>query len=54
MNDAHYEELRLSRELAMAIGQEVEQFGQVVPHSVMAAYTRLLQHYAKEIEEGIQ
>jgi len=54
MNDAHYEEIRLSRELAKEIGQVVEQFGQVVPHSVMAAYTRLLQHYAKEIEEGIQ
>ncbi len=54
MNESHYEEIRLSRELAKEIGQVVEQFGQVVPHSVMAAYTRLLQHYAKEIEEGVQ
>jgi hypothetical protein len=54
MNNAHYEELRLSRELAKAIGQEVESFGQVVPHSVMVAYKNLLQHYAKEIEEGVQ
>lgn len=54
MNDVYYEELKLSRELAKAIGQEVESYGQVVPHSVMVAYTRLLQHYAKEIEEGVQ
>lgn len=54
MNNAHIEELRLSRELAKAIGQELESFGQVIPHSVMVAYRNLLQHYAKEIEEGIQ
>jgi hypothetical protein len=54
MNESHYEEIRLSRELAKAIGQEVEQYGQVVPHSVMVAYKNLLQHYAREIEEGIQ
>jgi hypothetical protein len=54
MTNDYIEEIRLSRELASAIGQEVEQFGQVVPHSVMVAYTRLLKHYAKEIEEGIQ
>lgn len=54
MDEAHYEEIRLSRELAKAIGLEIESFGKVVPHSVMEAYTRLLQHYAREIEEGIQ
>ncbi len=50
MHEAHYEEIRLSRELVKAIGQELES----VPQSVMAAYTKLLQHYAKEIEEGVQ
>ncbi len=54
MNDAHYEEIKLSRELAKAIGQEIESYGQVVPHSVMVAYKNLLQHYAREIEEGVQ
>ena len=54
MNDDYLEEIRLSRELAKAIGQELEQYGQVVPHSVMVAYTNLLKHYAREIEEGIQ
>ena len=54
MNNAYLEEIRLSRELMKAIGQEIEAYGQVVPHSVMVAYNRLLQHYAKEIEEGVQ
>ena len=54
MNSNYIEELRLSRELAKAIGQEIESYGQVVPHSVMVAYKNLLQHYAREIEEGVQ
>lgn len=55
MIDQHYiEELRLSRELANAIAQEYEAFGQVVPHSVLQAYKRLVEHYQKEQEEGVQ
>ena len=52
MNNSHYEELRLSRELAKAIEQEITSFGQVIPHSVYQAYLRLLEHYNREIEEG--
>lgn len=54
MNNDYLEEIRLSRELAKAIGQELESFGQVVPQSVMVAYTNLLRHYAREIENGVQ
>lgn len=43
------EELRLSRELSRAIDQITQQYGQVVPHSVLAAYNKLLQHYEKHI-----
>ena len=53
LNSMHTEELRLSRELAKAIEQELQQFGQVIPHSVLTAYLRLNQHYQKEIEEGV-
>ena len=48
--DPYFEEIRLSRELAKAIGQEVES----IPQSVMVAYTNLLKHYAREIENGVQ
>ena len=54
MNEKDFEEIRLSRELAKAIGQEIESYGQVVPHSVMVAYKNLLEHYAREIEAGVQ
>lgn len=50
MNNDYLEEIRLSRELAKAIGQEVES----IPQSVMVAYTNLLKHYAREIENGVQ
>lgn len=53
MNSNHYEEIRLSRELAKAIEQELQSFGQVIPHSVYTAYLRLKEHYAREIEEGV-
>jgi hypothetical protein len=49
----HYEEIRLSRELANAIEQELQSYGQVIPHSVMQAYQRLKAHYAKQIEAGL-
>lgn len=53
MNPMHLEEIRLSRELAKAIEQELQSFGQVVPHSVYQAYLRLQAHYNKEIDEGV-
>ena len=49
------EEIRLSRALANEIGQITHQYGGVVPHNVMLAYNKLLDHYTKQIEyEGIQ
>lgn len=50
----HYEEIKLSRELAKAIEQELQSFGQVVPHSVYNAYLKLRSHYQWQIENGIQ
>lgn len=49
----YLEEIRLSRALAMAIHQEIDSFGKVVPYSVLEAYNRLKEYYDKEIEEGI-
>jgi hypothetical protein len=55
MTDEMYlEEIRLSRELARAIEQITTQYGGVVPHSVYSAYLRLVEHYQKEMELGIQ
>jgi hypothetical protein len=50
MEKAHYEEIRLSRELVKAIGQE----NPPMSETTQKAYMKLLEHYAKEIEEGIQ
>jgi hypothetical protein len=50
MENAHYEEIRLSRELVKAIGQE----NPPMSEATQKAYMKLLEHYAKEIEEGIQ
>ena len=47
------EEIRLSRELANAIDQEIKSFGKVVPQSVLNAFNRLNEHYRKEMEEGV-
>lgn len=44
------EELRLSRELALAISQEVESWGEVVPRSVMQAYNRLWGFHIKQMQ----
>lgn len=48
----HFEEIRLSRALANAIEQELQAYGQVIPHSVMQAYLRLKEHYERQIENG--
>ena len=50
MEKAHYEEIQLSRELVKAIAQENLPMSELV----QKAYVKLLEHYAKEIEEGIQ
>jgi len=50
MENAHYEEIRLSRELVRAIAQE----NPPMSEATQKAYMKLLEHYAKEIEEGIQ
>lgn len=50
----YIDEIKLSRELAREIEQAVQQYGQVVPHSVYQAYLRLKELYTKQIEEGIQ
>jgi len=42
-------ELKLSRALADAIGQEYDQFHTISP-SIMVAYNRLYDHYMKQIE----
>ena len=46
------EEIRLSRLLANEITQISEQYGGVVPHNVILAYNKLLDHYMKQIEHG--
>ena len=43
-------EISLSRSLARAIEQELKQYGQVVPHSVLKAYNKLLEHYKWQME----
>lgn len=53
MENYYFEEIRLSRELAKAIEQELESFGQVVPHSVFVAYNRLKELHQKQIDEGV-
>lgn len=42
-------ELKLSRALADAIGQEHDQFHTISP-SIMVAYNRLYDHYMRQIE----
>jgi hypothetical protein len=46
-------EIQLSRALARAIDSELEQYGNVVPHSVLQAYLKLKDHYARQIESGV-
>lgn len=43
-------EIKLSRELARAIEQAIEQYGIIVPQSVIKPYNRLLEHYQKEMD----
>lgn len=48
------EEIRLSRELANAIEQNLAQYGQTIPHDVYNAYLKLKKHYQVQIEQGMQ
>lgn len=50
----YLEEIRLSRELAKSIEQITAQYGGVVPQSVYSAYLKLVEHYQKEMELGVQ
>ncbi len=50
----YLEEIRLSRELVKSIEQITEQYGGVVPQSVYTAYLKLVEHYQKEMELGVQ
>lgn len=45
-----YEELRLSRKLASAIEEELQQYGNTMPVSVITAYHRLYEFYMKQME----
>jgi hypothetical protein len=45
-----YEEVRLSRALATAIENELQQYGNTMPISVITAYNKLYAHYMKQIE----
>ena len=54
IDQMYFEEIRLSRALAKSIEQITEQYGRVVPESVYSAYLKLIEHYQKEIESGIQ
>jgi hypothetical protein len=47
------EELRLSRALAREIEAVVEQYGEVVPKSVLNRYYDLRAFYQQQIEEGV-
>lgn len=54
MNETSYmEEIRLSRALAKEIESVTKQYGEVVPHNVWLAYSRLVEHYRKQQDEGI-
>lgn len=44
------EELRLCRELVLAIKQEVDSWGEVVPRSVMQAYNRIYGFHIKQMQ----
>lgn len=45
-----YEEVRLSRILATAIENELQQHNETLPITIVTAYLRLYEHYMKQIE----
>jgi hypothetical protein len=48
MNDYHYTEIRLSRELTAAIAELNEQYKNIIPNSIWQPYLKLLEHYERE------
>ena len=53
MNDYHYTEIRLSRELAAAIADLNEQYKNIIPLSIWQPYLKLREHYERERENDI-
>lgn len=53
VNGMHLEEIRLSRQLAQAMDQEIKGYGNIFPYAVQVALDKLKDHYQKEIEEGV-
>lgn len=50
MEDSYFEEIRLSRALARALEED-----KIYLHKeALAAYSELLNHYEKQMEEGVQ
>ena len=47
------EEIRLSRALARAIENNLNQYGQVIPQDVYNAYVKLKEHYQWQIDNGV-
>jgi hypothetical protein len=54
MENLYLQEIRLSRELARAIEQELNHYGKVIPSSVHAAYLKLVEHYEHERRMELQ
>ena len=48
MNEYHYTEIRLSRELTAAIAELNEQYKNIIPNSIWQPYLKLLEHYDRE------
>jgi hypothetical protein len=47
-----FTEIKLSRALARAIEQNLNQYGNVMPQDVINAFYELRKHYQWQIEEG--
>ena len=49
-----YAEIRQSRELANAIQQLMDQYGEgIIPHSILVPYKQLYNIYQRHIEDGL-
>lgn len=46
-------EIKLSRELAREIEQVTQQYGNVVPSSILNVYYKLREYYARQIESNM-
>ena len=54
MENLYLQEIRLSRELARAIEQELNQYGKIIPPSIHTAYLKLVEHYEHERRMELQ